>query len=263
MGWIKRKPPSPRSFLDICPEGLWDVHAHLLPGVDDGPLHLDESIAMVDGLASLGYVAATATPHFHSRHLEPTRATVQQLIHELTTRRADRPPRILTGAEILLDDVFLTEERQGHLPALGTGPVYLVELGFAPGSVPPSLVDILFKFQVGGGNLMLAHPERTPDLQRDVSVFERIYNTGTLLQIDAMSLVGHYGAQAEKTALHLIEEGLADVVGSDLHSSRDLQELARALDRLADWHSDRFVQLVHTNPKHILEGRVDEVVRNA
>lgn len=41
-----------------------DLHLHLLPGVDDGPETLDESLALARALVEVGVHRAVVTPHF-------------------------------------------------------------------------------------------------------------------------------------------------------------------------------------------------------
>jgi protein-tyrosine phosphatase len=40
-----------------------DLHCHILPGVDDGPKNLDESLEMVRIFKEAGYRQVVATPH--------------------------------------------------------------------------------------------------------------------------------------------------------------------------------------------------------
>ncbi len=263
MPWPFKRPESTRFSSKTAPsEGLYDLHSHILPGVDDGAVDMDESHAMLDGLAELGYVLVAATPHFNSIDLMPDVATQEELIEELRTGRSGRGPEIGTGAEIVFDDLFLREEEQGNIPRIGGERVYLVEFGFGPGSVPPRVEEAFFFFFVKGGNLILAHPERVPDFQRDPARLKPVYNSGAFLQVDLLSLDGKHGSTAKRMAFDLIDEGLVDIVSSDLHSPSDLDGLSRALKELNDWNRDEFIRLVSLNPKAILEGRPNAVIRN-
>ncbi|MCP4600631.1 MAG: hypothetical protein GY847_08890 [Proteobacteria bacterium] len=263
MPWPFRKPKSDELFHKIAPRGLYDLHSHILPGVDDGAADLNESMAMLDGLAALGYVRVAATPHFNSNELKPDKATQETLILELKAQREDRGPEILTGAEILFDDLFLNEEEQGNLPRIGNERTYLIEFGFSPGSVPIRVEEAFFRFQVKGGTLILAHPERTPDFQRDPERIKSICRAGVLLQVDLVSLAGKFGGAAKKMGYELIDEGLVDIVASDLHALGDLEKIQYALKELADRDGDEFERMASTNPRLILEGLPDEVVSHA
>ena len=40
-----------------------DVHSHLIPGVDDGPGTLEESLSLLKAMQALGYEKVITTPH--------------------------------------------------------------------------------------------------------------------------------------------------------------------------------------------------------
>ena len=48
-------------------ERIIDVHAHILPGVDDGARDMDEALKMLKRAASQGIRAVIATPHYSRR----------------------------------------------------------------------------------------------------------------------------------------------------------------------------------------------------
>ncbi|MCP4678689.1 MAG: hypothetical protein GY854_24900 [Deltaproteobacteria bacterium] len=263
MPWPFKKTRPISSYKEIAPKGLIDLHSHVLPGLDDGPAGSDESIAILDGMAALGYVSVACTPHFNNDALIPDTATQEKLIAEIATRRNDKPPELLTGAEVLFDDRFLAAEGQGRIPRIGSGRIYLIEFGFNPGSVPPGIEEMFFRFQIKEGTLILAHPERIPDFVRDTSLLEQVAHAGAILQIDLLSLAAKYGRRTRRKAWEFLEEGLADIVASDLHSQAELSGLDRALRDLADWDREEFVRLASSNPLKILEGRPNEVLRHA
>jgi protein-tyrosine phosphatase len=237
---------------------FFDLHSHVLPGLDDGASDFDESIAMLDGLAALGCKCVASTPHFDIAALSPDKSEQENLIAEISSRRQGRPPRVITGAEVIFGDLFLIEEEKGNVPRIGESRLYVVEFHFNQGSVPSNAEDGFFRFQVKGGALILAHPERIPDLQKDSARMRAMRNAGAFLQVDLLSLSGKYGDLAKKTALDLIEEGAVDIVSSDLHSADDLEGLGRALDQLAKWNLSDLVRLASTNPKLLLAGRAEE-----
>ena len=51
---------------------------------------------------------------------------------------------------------------------------------------------------------------------------------GFYLQVNLLSLTGYYGKPAAKAARYIMQNGLADFVGSDLHHDRHLAMLQNA-----------------------------------
>lgn len=263
MQWRFRRQKRFPVFSEVFEGGLVDLHSHVLPGLDDGARDLDESIAMLDGMAALGYTRVVATPHFDTETRWPDVESQRRIIDQISSRRGDKPPAILSGAEAIFDSAFAGEEEKGNVPRLGESRLYVVEFHFNHRSVPAGAEESFFQFKVKGGELILAHPERIPDLQGDVSRVKAIKSAGAFLQVDLLSVAGRYGDAAKRTSLDLIEDGVADLVSSDLHRLEDLEALDAVLDQLARWDSAELERLASTNPAALLDGRPEQVRRNA
>src|SRR5579884_3566750 len=84
--------------------GLVDIHAHLLPGIDDGPLGLSDSIRMAQAAVDSGIETMAVTPHLRSDfpevHVEELAARCQSLREELAW--AEVPLTLVQGAEVSL-----------------------------------------------------------------------------------------------------------------------------------------------------------------
>jgi protein-tyrosine phosphatase len=263
MWWFKSKPRKHVSFLDVAPEGLFDLHLHVLPGVDDGARDMDESSAILDGLAALGFAKVAATPHFDPRIGEPSAAEQAALIAELDMKRRGASPLVVVGAETIFDDAFLKREIEGAVPGIDRQPTYLVELGFLPGGLSPGVMERLFRFQASKKQLLLAHPERIPGIQRDLDKEDVLRGAGVLLQLDVMSLTGRYGAGARRTAEQMLERRSFDLASTDLHRLDDMAMLTASLDALASRGDEQFRRLFSTNPGLVLDGKVEEIFQYA
>src|SRR6266852_1354265 len=60
-----------------------DIHSHILPGWDDGPQTLEESLRMLEMAAGSGTTGIVATPHANSQYRFDA-GVIQQRFHELT-----------------------------------------------------------------------------------------------------------------------------------------------------------------------------------
>lgn len=257
-----RKRAAP-AFTDVAPGGLHDIHSHVLPGVDDGAADHDESHAMLDGLADLGYARVAATPHQHHGVFEThAREHIVRVCNLLEGQRGARPPRIVPGAEIWFDERVLEPQSGEALPGYGSSRTLLVEFGGQPGSLPRGLETLVFKLGLRSAVLVIAHPERYPDIQRDPERLAPLRLAGAVIQVDLLSLVGGYGGRARDAAWGLVESGAADAVATDLHRAADLPAVRRSLGELLEWDPDEFVRLASTNPAAILDGDPAAITRH-
>ena len=64
----------------------WDVHSHLVPGVDDGAATMIEALDMLRGMEALGYVGLVVTPHVMSDLYPNTPATLQPAFEALQSK---------------------------------------------------------------------------------------------------------------------------------------------------------------------------------
>jgi protein-tyrosine phosphatase len=60
-----------------------DLHCHILPGLDDGPATLDESLEMCRMAASDGVRTIVAATHFRPGAIEPDSGSVRGRLQEL------------------------------------------------------------------------------------------------------------------------------------------------------------------------------------
>jgi protein-tyrosine phosphatase len=217
-----------------------DLHTHVLPGIDDGPQTIEDSLALVRAAASGGTRVMVATPHVNWRHHNDA-ATIARLTGELNERlRSERiDVEIRTGAEIAMTRAQEIEPEELERMRLGGGPWVLLEPPFAP--VATGLDGVVMALQSAGHRVLLAHPERCPALHREPRMLESLVRGGALTSITAGSLTGRFGSEVRRFARRLLEQGLAHNVASDAHDAIKrppgmAAELAQAgYGPLADW----------------------------
>ena len=86
-----------------------DVHAHVLPFLDNGPSSIEESLDMCDMLANLGFRQCIVTPHIMSTYYENTEKNILDVSLELQARieEANIPIKLRAAAEYYIDDSFI------------------------------------------------------------------------------------------------------------------------------------------------------------
>ncbi|HEY7960749.1 MAG TPA: CpsB/CapC family capsule biosynthesis tyrosine phosphatase [Solirubrobacteraceae bacterium] len=212
-----------------------DLHSHILPALDDGPETVEGSLALARGALAAGTTKLVATPHINRRYdLHPSgiREAVAALRARLEVERIEL--ELLMGAEISTGRLPSLSREDLDALRLGDGPYLLLEVPLGPGiGTLPSAVE---RLQRDGYGVLLAHPERSPGLQRDPAKLRRLVETGALCSITAGSLSGRFGQTPRRFALTLLREGLVHDVASDTHDAvRRTPELLPGLsDAAAD-----------------------------
>lgn len=195
-----------------------DLHCHVLPGIDDGPQTIEQSVALARAARAAGIDTLVATPHVNSRTPNDA-ATIAGLADELNGRLAEEQVEVdvLVGAEIAITYIAEIDREELSRLALGGGDWLLVEPPFA--HVAPALESMVLELLRQGHRVVLAHPERSPALQRDRQVLQRLDDAGVALSITAGSLSGGFGGTVQRFALELARAGLIHNVTSDAHDS--------------------------------------------
>ena len=136
-----------------------DFHAHILPGIDDGAVTLDDSIAMARALVNFGYKTVCCTPHCIKGYydLTPKKVRDATLLLQADLDNADIRLELWPGMEYMLDEYFASYAND--LQPLGKTRLLLCE---APPQAHPGVVTENLKLILEKGYVpLIAHPERT------------------------------------------------------------------------------------------------------
>jgi protein-tyrosine phosphatase len=193
-----------------------ELHTHLLPGVDDGPTDEAEALALARLAVADGTRTVVATPHVSMVDVATLPDRVGRLAEAL---RGDRVPlEILPGGELSPADVYRVGEDE--LDSIAQGPPdrrwLLLEAPLMAGR--PGLAAAAAELRTRGYDVLIGHPERSPTYSID-ELREHV-RVGSVVQINASSLVGGHGARAKQLGLELARSGLPFVLASDAHSEQ-------------------------------------------
>ncbi|MGA8806345.1 MAG: CpsB/CapC family capsule biosynthesis tyrosine phosphatase [Thermoanaerobaculia bacterium] len=232
-----------------------DIHHHCLPGVDDGPRTLAESVDLCRMAAEEGIETIVATPHvLRGRWQNTSRAQLTKILDDLRAAVGDRP-RIILGSEYFfghdMDEMLRTES---ILPLAG-GRYVLVE--FSSNNVPPLVRDPLYRVQLSGWTPVIAHPERNIVFQSKPEFLASLIRIGVKTQVTTGSVTGEFGPEAQATAIDWLQRGWVHVMATDAHNVTKRQPRFRAArERVAALVGEEIAQsLFVDNPKSIVENR--------
>jgi protein-tyrosine phosphatase len=195
---------------------MYDLHAHLLPDVDDGPSDWGASLAMARRAVEAGIAVVAATPHVDDRYgydLDELAARTAEARHHFEA--AGVSLNVVAGAEIgytrLVD---LPDEALERLSLNGRGWL-LVECPYTP--VVQPFIEIVDSVQRRGWPVLLAHPERCAGLLGHPHQLEDLVTRGGRLQVTSGSLEGLFGRTVARFARELLERRLVHNIASDAH----------------------------------------------
>lgn len=201
---------------DLIPNNHVDIHSHLLPGIDDGARTFNDSLRLIQSLQGMGITQFITTPHIIQHVWENTHEQIQS--NKQTTVLALEENNIKlpfkAAAEYLMDDQFVKLFQSHDLLTLKDNYV-LVEMSYI--NAPIQLYSILFDLQVAGYIPVLAHPERYIFYHNNFNEYHKLKKAGCLFQLNLLAVVGYYGENIAKVAEQLLQKGMYDYVGTDVH----------------------------------------------
>lgn len=200
--------------------GYWDVHCHLLPGVDDGADSMEESMHMLQMEYTDGVRHIIATPHYRKGMFE-TPVGMLEAQYEAVCREARCR---LPGLEIYLGCEFyanmdMTETLEsGRRPAMGNARAVLAEFS---GNVSEEFIrERTAALRAAGFTPVLAHVERYACLRENISLVRELVGMGAYIQVNAGSILGEHGRKCKKFCSRLRKEDLIHLIGSDAHGDQ-------------------------------------------
>jgi protein-tyrosine phosphatase len=241
---------------------VYDLHAHILPGVDDGAETIEETLEMARVAAQSGTRFLLATPHRRDVTESSSVASVRDLLDEVNIRVREQNTELtlVLGMENHLDLELPDEVTAGRALPIGDTRYILVEMPFV--GRPMWVEDVLYRLQLQGLTPVLAHPERIETFQHDPELLLDLVERGMLSQITAGSAIGVFGRSVQRFTAHLLRRNLVHVMSSDTHGptgprSPNLGPGIAALTRLVGEVST--MAMVMDTPRAILEDRPVEV----
>ena len=201
-----------------CP-GFIDIHSHILPGIDDGPQYLFESVEMAKRYLETGATCVIATPHYiPGTGWNATREIINERKKELEIQLEEQGIhiKILTGMEISFDPPLCLKSEFNNLLSLGETGYYLVETPLS--ILPPDFLDMVLEFKRMAKGIILAHPERSRYFQNNPSMLKSLVDKDIYVQVNSGSILGHYGNRARKSVMSMFEKGYIHFIASDSHN---------------------------------------------
>ncbi len=222
--------------------GYIDLHCHWIANIDDGAKSVEDGLAMLKGLYSIGFSTVLATPHMKPGMFENDHRILRDAFEAMLphVREAADVPRVELASEHFLDDIVSTRliagEGLAYPPIFATTAQKLktVLIEFPTHAFPTFTQRKLFELRRAGLSVVIAHPERYQPVWKDDRCLDAFLDAGACLLLDVCAVIGKYGRDAQKAAEKLLEEGAYEAACSDAHRPSDVELTMKAIERLSE-----------------------------
>lgn len=206
-----------------------DMHSHILPGLDDGCSDVGESLMLIKRLQALGISEFYFTPHIF-QDMFPNTASTAKASFDILCASLPKEVKIAYAAEYMVDSSFdnSLQDTAVELLTLPNKHV-LIEMSYIQESL--QIEKTVFDLQILGYKPILAHPERYVYYHQQPERITHLRDIGCLLQVNLLSVYGYYGKREQRIARYLMDRGIVDLVGTDVHHDRHLWAIEAGLKK--------------------------------
>ena len=236
--------------------GYFDMHCHLLYGVDDGAETMEAALELLGLQYEDGVRTVCLTPHCRRELFEWSTETVQRHFELLKERAGTVYPdlKLILGCEIHVSHDLVQQLREGRCLTMGGSDHILLE--FPEYADKKYLIDRCHEVIRSGYSPVLAHAERCTAIRKDIGLLQRLVDMGVQIQMNAGSILGEEGLAWKWFCKKAMKHGLLHYIGSDahdmVHRRPNLGKCAAYVERIMGKEYRDTIMMV--NPQRITEG---------
>ena len=231
-----------------------DIHAHILPNIDDGAINIEETMNLLKEAQDAGFTTVVATSHYMEGYYETAVAERELLLNAVKQKlkQYNLNLELFLGNEIYLSEntIQLLEERKAS--SINDTNYVLFEMPLH--SKPMNMYDVIYDMIQYKLVPILAHPERYTFIQKDPELIYDLIDLGVLMQANYASIIGYYGEKAQIIVKKLLECNMVHFLGSDVHRQNTIyanmnniiEELKKVITK------QEFKLLTEINPRKII-----------
>lgn len=200
---------------------LFDVHCHILPGVDDGSRDMNMSLDMIDIAYEEGTRNIILTPHYMLGRNTYTYEELDSIFEELKAKvlETGKYPdlKLYLGNEILYEEGIATKLRQGDIHTMNGTKYVLVEYNIrTPYSEIRHSIEEMTEARF---RPIIAHVERYQALEGRLDRIRELIGMCCLLQMNISSVEGGFLNENRHWCRKLIKGGYISLLATDAHNS--------------------------------------------
>lgn len=194
---------------------MFDIHYHLLYGLDDGPKTIEGSVELAEASIAEGVTHIVCTPHANDTYTFD-RELSRQRIEEINDIVGGRLSLGL-GCDFHLSPKNIEDLYRDSSKYTINGKQYLL-VEFPDYGISPTISGDFYLMIASGVVPIITHPERNRTLALSSGRLDEWVHQGCLVQITAGSLMGRFGKNAESMSHRLLKQDSVHFISSDAHS---------------------------------------------
>ncbi|MBO5065770.1 MAG: hypothetical protein J6D06_06625 [Clostridia bacterium] len=238
---------------------MYDLHCHILYGVDDGADTVSEALEMAEIARDGGTKGIVVTPHSYATPTElnfwdaDMKNRFLNLQKEVDERHLGI--KLFPGQEIFGRGEFVEHLLSGELITINGSRYPLIEFPFTVRS--KYVLEKMQQLIAEGFTPVIAHPERYTFVSESFDSLTELKKIGCLVQVNMGSFKGVFGHTAKIISEKILGMRMADVVASDAHSPfMRTPFLADAHEHISEKYSTDYAErLLSRNPKAIIQNK--------
>lgn len=234
---------------------LYDMHSHILPGIDDGSKSIEESVELLNALKKQGVNNVCLTPHFYTHHLS-AEDFLKKRDEAFETLKPHIPKdmRVLVGAEVYATKfMFNGDDFSGA--CIGKSRYIMTEHSYNARFTEHTMG--YFQRLIEEYNMIpiLPHFERYTTLMDNPSILRELRDMGVVIQTNASSYIKKTSFFAKHKRIKFIKDGLVDILGTDVHSMtrNNPEAYTEAVEYISQKAGQEAVEKMMLNAEKIFE----------
>ncbi len=238
--------------------GMFDMHNHILFGVDDGAKTIEDSLALIKTAYDDGIRGLILTPHFHPKRGMAHYSEVVENFNELFDVVEEQMPdmQLFLGREVYYRSDILETKGSTAKFLMSETSCMLVEFSTTVDEsyIKNAVSNLLF----AGYQPIVAHVERYACAVKNKNLVGELKSIGAYIQINSDSILGKTGFAVKQAIKHYLKNGWVDFVSSDAHDLKSRKpELSASYNYVVKKYGEEYANaLYRDNAIALLRGEL-------
>lgn len=236
---------------------FFDIHNHMLPGVDDGAENLEEALSMINLSYEEGTRNLILTPHYVRNKNKYNKKELKERFAEFKEEVGKIHPdmNLYLGNEVLYEEGIVQDLKDDKILSMNDTKYVLVEFNIRTSY--SQLYEAMQKISNARFRPIIAHMERYQCLFKRIERVEELVRMEVHLQMNISSVYGGFLDENARWCKKLVKEQYISFFGTDAH---DMEERAPYVQEYASWIEKKcgvpyLEKTFSDNPKKMVENK--------